>query len=334
MRAARRWALGFALLALGGCERFASGCQWLGEGKLEVGGATPYVRCLAGAPPESRTLAFGRLKLALAGRELHVTGLPHVIRMAAFSGPSFGPPPDASVIRALAQAKPDLAVMLGGLGDDDATAKATAKALGGLPAPTLLVAGGRDTLERIGTALRVLPVAARKVVDVTALHAIRLGRDTFIPVAGASSGHYALEDRACGFGLDDLKRRASALGAASTGERRWLLAWEAPGLGGALSIARSDTGSDAGSADLAELARRVGAPGGLFAWPEVQVGRARAGDGTRVVPVGVPAPDLRIVVPRLTGAATERADGSRVMAGFALVRLEPGGLSVESIATP
>lgn len=305
-------------------------CDCLGRGALEVGGATPYVRCLAADPPERETLAVGPLRLAFEKQALRITGLRQSVRVAAFGGPALGPSPTTSVLRGLAEAKADLFLLLGGLGDDARTATATVKALASLAAPTLVVAGGRDTRERMRGALAAQPRRAPKLVDITTLDAVHLGRDTLVPIAGASDGRYALEASACGYGLRDLKARASALGDAPPGERRWLVAWEAPGEGGVLSVARTHAGIDAGSADLAELARRVGAGGGVFAWPEVQLLRPSAGSGTRRVPLGVAAADLRIVVPRLAGPAQERSDGTRVLPGFALLRLDAAGLAVES----
>lgn len=307
-----------------------AGCDACGPGALEVGGPTPYVRCLAADPPRSETLAVGALRLAIEERALRITGLRDEVRIAAFAGPALGPPPDAAVLRRLTEAKPDLLLSLGGLGDSSTTAAATVKALASLAAPTLVVAGGRDTRERMRDALAAQPDGARKVIDITALDAVRLRRDTLVPVAGASNGRYALEPRACGYALDDLKARASELGARSSDEHRWLVAWEAPGEGGPLSVARGHAGIDAGSVDLAELARRIGAGGGVFAWPDVQLLRPSAGDGTRAVPSGVPAADLRVVVPRLTGPAHERSDGTRVLPGFVVLRFDAAGLSIDS----
>jgi hypothetical protein len=323
MRAARIHAGLVALLALAGCR----GC---GAGALEVAGPTPYVRCLAAAPPEG-VHVVGSLRLAFDERTLRITGTPEEVRIVAFSGPGFASAPDATVLQRLAGARADLALLLGGLGDDAAIARATVKALATLAMPTLLLAGGRDTRERIEGALAVQSATSRKVIDATALDAVRLGRDVLVPIAGASDGRYALDARSCGHRLDDLKERASALGPLPAGERRWLVAWEAPGEGGPLSIARTHTGIDTGSADLAELARRIGAGGGVFAWPEVQVARPSAGDGARSVPFGLGARDLRVVVPRLTGPAQERSDGTRILPGFAVLRLDADGLAVEAI---
>lgn len=310
----------------------ACGSTCLGSGGLEVGGATPYVRCLAAEPPALETRSFGSLTLEAKGRRLVVGGLGATIRVAAFSGPALGPPPDDSQIARVGAAKPDLALLLGGAGDDVPTVEATLRALGGLPCPTLLVAGGRDDRARIASAIDKFPSDRRRVFDVSAYEAVDLGREILVPVAGSFDGRYALGPSACGHGLDDLKRLASALGpSGGDAGRRWLVAWEAPGGGGPLAVARTDTGIDTGAADLAELSERVGAPGGLFAWPAVQALRPRAADGTRSVPFGTASDDLRVVLPRLTGPALERSDGSLVPAGFAIARFAADGLSVESV---
>jgi len=313
------------VLAVGGCT--------CGSGAVQVSGETPYTRCRAADPSWDDTRTLGALKLHAEDRRLDIEGLPRPLRVAVFSGPGFGPPPSATQVAELAAAEPHLALMLGGLGDDAETAAATAAALAGLPCPTLVVAGGRDEPGRIAKALAAQPSDGGRVLDVSAFDTVALGRDVLIPVAGSYDGRYAVGKEACGHGLDDLKGLAAALGAPTGAERRWLAAWEAPGGGGPLAVARTDTGVDTGSVDLEELASRVQAAGGLFAWPAVQAGRPRAGGGTRAVAVGEGAADLRMVVPRLTGAALERADGSLAPAGFAVAVFGADGLTIETMIT-
>lgn len=307
------------------------GCTCLGGGSLSVGGATPYLRCIAADPAPPDGLAPGALAARAQDRRLVVEGLARPVRIAVFSGPALGPAPSAEQIGAIAAAKAQLALLLGGVGDDPSTVAATLHALGGLPFPTLVVAGGRDDPARIAHALGALPSERRRVLDVSAYQAVQIGQDVLIPVAGSFDGRYASGPSACGHGLADLKQLASSLGKPEPGARRWLAAWEAPGRGGPLAVARTETGIDTGSADLAELAERVGAAGGLFAWPAVQALRPRADGGTRSVPLGVAGEDLQLVVPRLAGPALERSDGSLAPTGFALVRFDSDGLAVERI---
>ena len=53
--------------------------------------------------------------------------------------------------------------------------------------------------------------------------------------------------------------------------------------------------------------------------------RPRGADGRRLAP-GEIAEDLQLVVPRWSGPAMQRTDGSRVAAGFALLELSRAGL--------
>ena len=45
-----------------------AGCDCLGRGALEVGGETPYVRCLAADAPERVPAKLGPLRLAIEKR--------------------------------------------------------------------------------------------------------------------------------------------------------------------------------------------------------------------------------------------------------------------------
>lgn len=294
-------------------------------GPKEAGGDTPYVRCLGAGAPRAGSSRVGALSLRVHGRELRIDGLPRPTRLAAFSGPGMGPGPGPLAIAALKAARPDVILLLGDMGDTPTTAAATLAALASLPLPTLVVAGGRDTPERIESALQALRSGRERIIDVTALRGIRLGPDTLIPVAGSADGRYSLGPRACGYGLSDLKQVAGDV--ADLGRsRRWLVAWQAPSSTGAFGVARTSHGIDLGSPTLGELARRIDAPGGIFAWPSVQAVRAASSAGAKRAAPDQASADFQIVVPRLSGPPLERDDGSRVPPGFALLQLDDSGL--------
>jgi hypothetical protein len=200
-----------------------------------------------------------------------------------------------------------------------------------LPFPTLIVAGGRDKPDEIERSLRAVEKGGERRVDVSGLQRVRVGNDVFVPVAGAPGGRYSRADDACGFGLEHLKQLTEDLGAKAAKSRRWLLAWHAPGGGGPLGVARTVDGVDVGDPDLAELARRIGAAGGLFAWPQVQAALPRGGAGKRTLAPGEASADLRLVVPRVAGQVVTRSDGSRAASGYALLRLAADGLSLRGI---
>ncbi len=320
-----RTAATLLLVLLAGCDRCGDENV---PSRLRAEKPLPYVRCLAADPPPARKWKLGRLGLELRERELTIEGLPARTRVAAFSGPAFSTGSPREAIGRMAEAKPDLALMLGGAGDRGADAARTLELLGELQSPTLVLAGGRDSWPRWLEALDSLDGKGRdRVIDITTLARVRLGARVLLPVAGAAEGRYAIGADACGFGKEDLQQRRSRLGPGKE-ERRWLVSWETPGGKNAGSPAHVLGGLDVGSVALADFARRTGVRGGLFGWPYVQVMRPRDGEG-RVV-FDEPIADLSLSVPRIVGPAMERDDGSRKMPGFAMVVFSSSGAAVAS----
>lgn len=300
----RRRALYFAsagALLWAGCRD----CR--GDAGLAVEGETPYLRCLAAAPPEEGVHRFGAVVLRIRERTLTIEGLPKTVRLAVFSGPAFAEPPAAGELEALRAAAPKVLFVLGGVGDTPELAAQTVRALLAVRVPTVVLAGGRDSRRRIADAIEAADSGAKGIIDVTSLDAVRIGSDTLLPVAGTYEGRQALGKDGCGYAESDLDERLERLRATAK-TRSWLLAWEAPG-----------------HAALAVFAGRTGARGGLFAWPYRDLMRPRGADGRKLAP-GEVAEDLQLVVPRWSGPAMQRPDGSRVTAGFALIELSPAGL--------
>jgi hypothetical protein len=318
-------------ILLGGCERCDRGVP----SGLRAEGETPYVRCLAGDPPEARKWRVGYRSFAVEGRTLTVGGLPPSTRIAAYSGPGFASDSPESAFKRMAAARPHLGLMVGGVGDRPDTASRTLALAAKLDFPTLVLAGGRDSWKHLRAAFADLDAGGRdRVIDITAFREVRLGREVLVPVAGAPAGRYSLHDDACGFDAEDLKGM-KGVGEPGKGERRWLVSWAAPAESGETpGVARTGQGIDLGDADLASLAESVGAPGGIFAWPRVQVMRPRASVAEGAVAVGPAYPDLRIVVPRIAGPPAERDDETRMATGFALLRFSKEGLGLETRARP
>jgi hypothetical protein len=298
---------------------------------LRVEGSTPYVRCLASSAPPDGSRRVGALRVESREGHVRLHGFRAPLTLAAFSGPGLGEAPREPELAAIRATAPQLLLMLGGLGDGMVVATATLAALAELGIPLAILAGGRDSPDRIRRALSALQGApASRVLDLTGARSLRIGDDMLVPVAGALDGHYALDDGSCGYASSDLDALADAL--PKERARRWLIAWEAPSGGGEAAVSRTEQGLDVGSEALAELGREIGAEGGLFAWPHVQVLRPSAGGDHRRVAIGGAAePDLRLVVPRLSGPPMERSDGSRVAPGFALLELGAKGLRVVSV---
>jgi hypothetical protein len=302
-----------------------AGCDRLSAGSSDA----PFVRCPTLDPPKAREWKVGSVGLKTHDRDLELTGLTLPFAIAAFAGPGPGKgltPADLATVRG---ASPKLVIVLGGLGDTEADALATVRALSTLAVPVLVVQGGRDRPAFVSAAIDTLETD--NVIDASALWRVRIGRDVLVPLSGAAHGRYAIDEAACGHALDDVKALAAALGARPQKERRFLLAWEAPGQGGSFAVARDSRGVDTGDPDLAELARRIEAPGGLFAWPHVRAGEPAAQGGAARIGSGQAAEDLQLVVPRIAGPALALSSGGALLPSAALLTLDTAGLRLDSL---
>lgn len=322
--------MGLLIIAVGVLCANCADCR--GAGDLSVHGPTPYVRCLAADPAADLNWKLGEVSFQRSGRSLAITGLPDDVRIVAFEGPSLTAGPTALAIAAVAEQKPHLALLVGGIGDDARAAKATLSALGAAAFPTLVLSGGRDAFEDVAAAFDSLSgEAAERVISIDALRTIRIGTNVLVPIPGAADGRYARTDGSCGFGLSDLQTASGVVGVPVDGERRWLVSWNAPGRGGEVAAARTVEGIDLGSEPLAEFASRVGAPGGIHAWPRVRPSGAVAGQGAHRLEAGTVAVDAQLTVPVLGGPPVEDTAGGMADPGFALVSLGPGGLGVQGV---
>jgi hypothetical protein len=229
---------------------------------------------------------------------LDIAGPARALRIAALSSAGIGGAPSSVSLAQLREAAADLVVLLGGVGEGVEAASATFKALASLSTPSLVVLGGRDTWSAHEKAFGELPRDAR-IIDGTVLREIRIGSNTFVPLAGAEKGRYALQAAACGFDQPDLDLAAEELGAVRPRESRWLLSWQAPTRVGPALGPRSEFGAALGSALVSRFAEKVGAKGSLYAWPADESGPIRAG------PLGA------ATVPRLFGPRRETASGAR-----------------------
>jgi hypothetical protein len=305
-----RWPVAIVVLGLAG----SAACSAWSDSRLRESGPTPFARCLAGSAPPERSGRLGSVGFELRERVLTLTPERWPLRVAAFSGAGFGAPLRAADLTRLKQSAPDLLLLLGGLGDDDAAAQVNARSLVALGRLVLLVQGGRDRPAVTRAALEALGEQAG-IIDATVLHRIVIANNTLVPVAGAEQGRYAMNEDACGFATRDLDALAHELGTPASSERRWLLSWAAPaGRGSLPTAALSETGVELGSQALARFRERIGALGGLSSWP---IGRSEAS------PTG---PLTTRVVPRLFGPRLERPDGTRAEPGVLVVEIDREGV--------
>jgi hypothetical protein len=301
----------FLLTWLSGLVACSGSCA---DAKLREGGPTPYMRCLAGPAPSQRTGRAGDVSFVLQGRTLELTPQRWPLRVAAFSGAGFGAPLRSADLARIKQLDADLVLMLGGLGESEASAQTNAHALAQLGRLVVWVAGGRDRPALIRAALKPLSEHAN-ILDASAVVRIRIANNTLVPIAGADQGHYALDEDACGFAPSDLDAAAKDLGSPQGGERRWLLSWQAPAARGAVpGPAYSDTGVDLGSELLARFSERIGALGAVSAWP---IGRQE---------ISAPGPLGTAIVSRLFGPHLERPDGSRLDPGVLVLEVDREGV--------
>lgn len=271
-------------------------------------------------------VSLGPLRLAVDDGVLTITGTHAPVQLAAFQGPGMDVDALGPKLEEVKATSPSLIVMLGGVGDAAETATRNIAALAALRLPVVVVPGGRDEMEPLEDAFDELSGdATARVFDASRLRKIVVGGATFIPVAGAPRGRYARTAHACGFEQSDLDARDDVLGRAGS-EKRFLLSWAAPRGEGARGVSRGLANVDAGDAMLLDFASRVGARGGLFAWPSDAAMLPMPHDGSRVLSRSEAAATFRLVVPALTHSLP-RDDGGSVRAGFALVEVRSDGLA-------
>jgi hypothetical protein len=304
LRSAIRAALFLALFGAPGCS-----CSRL-HGEVDD---LEFTRCAQiEAPAEGSYTLDKDLKVEVRDRVARVSS-DHELKIAAFTGPVEGPLSRADVA-ALAAAQASVILYLGGLGDSVEAATASLQALAPLSRPVLFIAGGADRLPVVEAAFDELgDVPKSHLLNASGLRLLEIGAERFAIVAGAPLGRYALDEDACGFTQEDLDDVRDAV--PDRKGRTWLLSWAAPA---GFGVTRGHGGREAGSPELAALAKAIGARGGLFAYPEVQAGTpARAGgDG------------FALVVPRLGRTGSLREGRGFVARGLSLVSVSSSGIAL------
>ena len=264
------------------------GCGSNGAKGGEVRDA-PYSTCNRAEPPAERNGASGTVQFNLVKRTLTLKPGAAGIRLALFSGSGLLPP-EPDVIAYLRDTHADVFVVLGGLGRSTAQATRAARALQSLQRLVLVVRGGADSFE-----LETRPETM--LLDASALRTLRIGQDSFLLWPGADQGRYALGPAHCGFGEADLEALLKELGPREPRERRWLLSWQAPEAGSALS----------------SFVARAGIQGTFSAWP---VQPEQENEGLRRVP-------------RAWGPLTEGREGQPHPPAALVLYVDRDGLRVE-----
>jgi hypothetical protein len=289
-----------------------AGCSLWSERKLREDGPTPFMRCGAAAP-RARTGEVAGVSVGLKDRALTLSKSAPSLRLSVFGAAGLGGPPSASVLEQLRATRPDVLLLLGGVGENAGVASASIKALAGLGRLVLVVLGGRDGYSTSHEAFASVGDEAW-VVDATALRSIRIGNDTLVPWGGAEQGRYALDEAHCGFGARDVQEAAEVLGPAHAGERRWLASWQAMPVA---SERRAVREAGEWGSELVHLSELLGIRGALAAWP------AGAEDPAE------PGPLTELRVPRAWGPPDERSDGSVRVRGSTVLVFDIDGPRIE-----
>ena len=237
----------------------------------------------------------GTLHLHTSERTLTIDGAPSPLRIAAFRGGALADEPIEPALDAIEAGAPALQIVIGSLGDDETHAHALLAALAGLASPTLVLLGGRDHPADLASG-----DAHPNVIDATGIRAIVIGDVELVAVSGAPEGRYARDDDSCGLGTSEVDAIARDVGQAGP-RARFLVSYAAP------SPIVGLEGAEGGSALIADLAARIGARPGLFAWPDVP---------------------STMLVPPIVGAPALLSDGSRIGPGVLLVDVAPSGITL------
>ncbi|MCB9627039.1 MAG: hypothetical protein H6725_06685 [Sandaracinaceae bacterium] len=319
------------LLACLAMATLAVGCDGCTKaGRLRAGGDHPYVRCMTVDEPAVNQWTVGDLQLNTEGRVLSIGGLDGALRMAAFVGPGPGSADPSAAIAALAPLGAQVTWVLGELGDSEAHALCTLRALAAAPGLSLVLASGRDDFEVLEEAWDALDDAARShVIDLRPFHAVRVGDTVFALTSGGAGGRYARNRSACGYDEDDLDDVEDSLPDADEA-RRYMVSWAAPAGG----VARDQSGTDGGDPTLSEFMREAGITGGIFAWPPHAAWMATrvTAEGAVLMDDRAADPAAQVVVGRIAGPPVERRDGSRAPNGAVVLELREGGLAILSHA--
>jgi hypothetical protein len=293
--------LSLLALLIAGC----GGCPPSVPSELRVEGPVPFVRCLAFEPPDARSIRAGSHAFEIEDRVVRVEGFGESVALAVFAGPGPGEL-DRSLLEGVSE---DVVIVLGGFGRTRESAKAFFDALVAREALVLLVAGGDDDADVYRAALDELDDDA-PIADATALDRLDFGFASIAFAGGAPQGRYARTASSCGYTEADLDALGDRL--ESVEGPLFVAAWAAPvGPAGAIE------GAESGDPLLRAFMTRIDAKGGLFAWPESDVGRPHG------------APDrVEMVVPGVATLAVERADGTRIGAAITRVTVSARGLVV------
>lgn len=311
----------FFFATLGGCSCGSD---------LAAGGPTPYVRCAMMEPPAPRDLSIGGVHLTVAERAITLEA--ESPRIVVARGAGGAGEPLLPVLDAIEAASPSVVILLGDHGDGEGLSESSLAAMvadfGQLNVPVLFLPGGRDA----GPALREALPDDGALIDLGGVRSVRIGGLELVPLPGAPSGRYAVDESACGLGSEDLSAIASDVGSADG--LRLVLSYAAPATGDARTAGLE--GVEAGAPLIAEALTALGARGGLYAFPEAEIGRPFDGTSRATVPTGA-LETLHLVVPRLLGPATFRSDGSRQVSGVVVleVRTSPTGeVGVAVVSVP
>lgn len=243
--------------------------------------------------------------------EILGTGSPAKLAVVRGAAPRTDPlEPEGALVGAA-----QIVLVMGGIGDELESARASFEALARLGRPILLLPGARDDRDAWREAMRSVQ-SGDALVDLSGLREVLIAGTSFVPVPGSPHGRYRGNEAICGWDEEVAETLTNELEPRTP---RALLTWAAPA---GSPIAAGIDGSDAGSALVASLARALDARSVIAAWPETQAGKVSVVEG-----------GIHLVVPPFSGPLAPRADGSRPSERAFLLEVDTDGIRMATPAT-
>lgn len=196
----------------------------------------------------------------------------------------------------------ELAIVVGGLGDDPTSLRQTVDTIAE-KFPAIFILGGRDDGRAWRELLKSEETGLERIIDGTGLVRVALGDHDLMLLSGSAGGRYARSATACGYGAGDLELRREV--GAPNGDRV-VVAWQAP------STVRGLEGASAGDRALQDLIEDTGATGAIYA------------------STGESDPEQHLyAAPPLVGSALEAADGVPIGPGHRVLTVGAAGLAIQ-----
>ncbi|MBI2894046.1 MAG: hypothetical protein HYY06_10885 [Deltaproteobacteria bacterium] len=281
-----------------------------------------FLRCAVLDASGSESFARGRYRYERDGHELDVQGPKDgLAKVGALAGlEDAGPASIASIVELAGRmrvAEVEAIVVAGGIGTDEASARAVLAPLARLDVPVLLVPGASEPIEAFRAALASAREKAPNLVDMGVVRVARLPDLTVVSLPGGPRAHELLAgEDGCGLTTEDVaefgllvRERPGALVVSATPPRQRGSA--------AIDIGRSGVGAGDPSVTRALAKTRFG----VFGYVYESGGRAADRSGHRAVAEGAWSEELFLNVGAADALPRVSNDGALAAGMAALVEI-------------